>query len=162
MPPGIGLAREAWGPRFWKILHTLAERVGQQRDAISVNDEVEVWINLLKAQAHVMPCATCKQHFLEWHLTHRVDKLRELSGDERRIWIRGWLWGCHNKVNESNKKSSPRLESLPELYPRVNIEKEVVELETMFVFAVEKLQLAPEYIKRWKLALSHLRAMYGV
>ena len=162
MPPGIGLAREAWGPRFWKVLHTLAERSGQQRDTVSISDEGDLWIHLLKAQAQVMPCATCKQHFLEWHITHKIDILKELYGEDRRVWIRGWLWGCHTRVNELNKKNSPRLEALPELYPHCSIEKEVAELDSMFRFAIEKGQVAPEYTKRWKLALGQLRLMYGL
>lgn len=162
MPPGIGLAREAWGPLFWKVLHTLAEGSGQQRDSVSISDEAELWIHLLKAQAQVMPCATCKQHFLEWHLTHKIDTVKDIYGEERRVWIRGWLWGCHTRVNEIHKKGSPRLEDLPELYPRCSIEKEVDDLDSMFRLGIEKRQLAPEYTKRWKLVLARLRAMYGL
>jgi bisphosphoglycerate-dependent phosphoglycerate mutase len=99
----IGLLREAWGPRFWKVLHVLAEHSGNQINQITSNDEVDAWILLLKTQAFVMPCALCKQHYLEWYGQQKLDGLKEYVGEKRRDWLRKWLWGCHKRVNEMNQ-----------------------------------------------------------
>lgn len=158
----IGLSREAWGPRFWKILHTLAECSGQQHTQIENNDEADAWQTLLKTQAHVMPCSLCKDHYLEWFRTHKLDGLRGLVGEERQQFLRRWLWGCHNRVNLTNQKISPEIDTLPFLYKRVPIEKEMKELSSMFQLALQKQSLHAEDITRWKQTLSRLRVMYRI
>jgi hypothetical protein len=157
--PDIGLSREAWGPRFWKILHTLAECSGEQTTQIQMNDEADAWHTLLRAQAHVMPCTLCKDHYLEWHRTHKTDGLRTMQCEERKAWLRKWLWGCHNRVNLTNQKISPELDSLPFLYTRVPIEKEMKELSSMFQLALMKQSLKPEDVTRWKQTIARLRLM---
>ena len=158
----IGLSREAWGPRFWKILHTLTEQCGNQTNQISSNDEADTWIILLKTQAFVMPCTLCKQHFLEWLHAKRPEALRTLVGQSRRDWLRTWLWGCHDRVNAMNQKKSPPSAALPEMYPRQSIEKPVRELFGMFQQAMNTQQLKSEDVAKWKKSLAMLRNMYGV
>ncbi len=158
----IGLQREAWGPRFWRILHTLAECTGQQGTLLQSNDEADAWILLIKALPFVMPCALCRQHFQEWASKRRLDNLRTIYHEERRELLRGWLWGCHDRVNQMNQKESPLLETCTEAYPRRSIEKEVRELATMFQLALAQRQLKPEDITRWKQVLARLRIMYGI
>lgn len=158
----IGLLREAWGPRFWKVLHVLAERSGNQTDQITSNDEVDAWFLLLKIQAFVMPCTLCKQHYLEWYKEQKLEGLKEFVGEKRRDWLRKWLWGCHKRVNEMNKKLTPPLETINEMYKKQTIEKEYKELLTMFQAAFNQQQLKSEDVHRWKTAVSRLRSMYGL
>lgn len=158
----IGLGREAWGPRFWTILHTMAEQSGNQNNLIMNNDEADAWILLLKAQPFVMPCALCKQHYLEYLKIHRPDKLRSILGEERRNWLREWVWNCHDRINKMNNKESPNISTLVSLYPKKSIEKQVRELYLMFQLAVTMYQLKLEEIGKWKNALSKLRTMYGI
>jgi hypothetical protein len=158
----IGLSREAWGPRFWKILHTLAESSGHQTHLITSNDEADMWILLLKSQANAMPCELCKKHYIEWYLKNRPDHLHEIRGEERRNWIRGWLYGCHNRVNEMNGKESPPFENLPLLYPIISLKKEYQEILGMFQLAHNKRQLKPEETIKWRNAVMRLRAMAGI
>lgn len=158
----IGLLKEAWGPRYWKILHTMAELSGQFTNVIMSNDEADAWIILLKTQAFIMPCKLCKTHYLEWVNLNKVDKLRKLIGKDRQDFIRKWLWGCHKRVNEMTEKETPELDMLPALYPKISIEKEVRELATMLQLAINTQQLLYEDVKRWKLVIQRLRAMYGL
>ena len=155
------LAREWWGPRFWKILHTLAEQSGNQTNPLLSNDEADAWTTLLKYQADVMPCALCRQHFLAWVNKHRPN-LRQIVGSERREWLRDWLWSCHCQVNDQNEKDSPLLKDMPLLYVRQGVEKEVDDLKHMFQMALNVQQLKPEPIHKWKQSLSRLRLMYGI
>jgi hypothetical protein len=158
----ITVLRESWGPRFWRIFHTLAECSGTLADLLSSRDEAEVWILLLKLQANVMPCKICKEHYTDWLSTHAVERVRYLEGQERREWLRHWFWACHEHVNRMNGKPTPPEEDLPNLYPRRSIQKEIVELGTMFQLAVEKRLLSVDDTLRWRQLLSRLRAMYGV
>lgn len=158
----IGLSREAWGPRFWTILHTMAELSGNQKDLIMSNDEADAWIILLKVQPFVMPCALCKQHFLEYLKISRPDKLRSLLGEERRVWLRQWIWNCHDRVNKMNAKESPDISTISTLYPKKSIEKQVRELYVMFQLACTMQQLKLEEVSKWKNALAKLRIIYGI
>lgn len=162
MASAIGLSKEAWGPRFWSILHRFAEQSGRQNNAVQENDEADAWMILLKAQAHVMPCALCKNHYLEWQNQQKPELLRGIKGPERRIFLREWLWGCHERVNEMNGKPSFSLDTMPVKYPKQSVEKEFQELKTMFSLALNKLQLKVEDIHRWRQAVSRLRVMQGM
>ncbi len=158
----IGLLKEAWGPRFWRILHTFAECSGSQTNPILESDEAEAWIVFIKSQTFVMPCAVCKSHFLEWQKTNRIEKIRSQKGLFRRAFLRQWLWNCHKNVNDLNRKESPTLEEIELLYPKKSIEKELAELSTMFQQAITTQQLKPEDVRRWKQVVARLRIMYGV
>ncbi len=158
----IGLSREAWGPRFWKVLHIITEQSGNQANQILSNDEADAWILLLKAQAFVMPCALCKQHFLEWLHAKRPETIRTLNGQVRRDWIRNWLWGCHDRVNAMNQKKSPDSIVLPEMYRKQSIEKPIKELFGMFQQAMSAQQLKSEDVTKWKKSLAMLRNLYGI
>jgi hypothetical protein len=61
-----------------------------------------------------------------------------------------------------NQKISPEVDSLPFLYKRVPIEKEMKELSSMFQLALLKQSLKPEDITRWKQTISRLRLMANV
>ena len=158
----IGLSREAWGPRFWKILHTMAECVGRQPTPVQMNDEADAWAILLRTQAFVMPCTLCKHHFLEFKKRKPFGDLRTIQGEMRRIWVRKWIWECHKSVNELNNKDTPPLDELPPLYPKQSIQKELQELMGMFQFAYSKQQIKPEDTTRWRLQIARLRILYGV
>jgi hypothetical protein len=158
----IGLSREAWGPRFWKLLHTMAELSGTQTNTILSNDEADAWIIFLKSQAFVMPCALCRTHYLEWQQTHKIEKIRSLQGQERKTYLCRWLWGCHTRVNELNEKDSLPYEQLSELYGKQPLEKEFRQLNTMFQQALTQQQLKPEDVARWKKVSVRLRILYSV
>jgi hypothetical protein len=158
----IGLQREAWGPRFWRVLHTLAEYSGRQITELQSNDEADAWTNLLRAQAFVMPCDLCKQHYLSWIVNYKINPLRDVAGETRRVYLRLWLWGCHDNVNRMNGKQSPSVAELELRYGKQQIQKDISELETMFRVAMDKQALLPADISRWKNALIKLRYIYHI
>lgn len=158
----IGLQREAWGPRFWKLLHTFAECSGSQTTLIQSNDEADAWVCLIRALPFVLPCALCRQHFKTYTTQRRLDHLRTITHEARRAFLREWVWECHDRVNQMTEKTSPALETCPTLYQRRTIEKEVQELAGMFRLALDQRQLKPEDVARWKQYLARLRVIYGV
>ncbi len=158
----VSLSREWWGPKFWLLLHTLAECAGNQQSPILSNDEADAWEVVLKAQAFVMPCALCKQHFLEWRGYNRVPNLRSLLGEERRMWLRRWLCGCHNRVNRMTEKEEVSDEKCVELYKKERLNEPYMNLTEMFSVAMQRGQLELEDVKRWKTAVARLRMLYGI
>ena len=157
----MSLLREWWGPRFWKILHTLAECSGSISSPILANDEADYWAILLKIQGLVMPCALCRTDYAKWLFVHKIGDIRGLK-ENRRDYLRKWLFSCHNAVNSRNNKMVLEIESLAELYKKESIGKVVLEIFQMFNLAMERSQLKPEDVNRWKNALARLRILYGI
>jgi len=161
-PDSINLSRITWGPRFWKVLHIFAECSGLSTNPILQNDEADAWVVLLKAQQFAMPCGLCKQHYGTWIVGHKFGHLRSILGEDRRTFLREWIWGCHDAVNQSNGKVSPTLDMMSTQYPKQSIEKEIKDLYKMFQLGLEKRQLKVEDVHRWKSVVIRLRAMYGI
>jgi hypothetical protein len=156
------LTREYWGPRFWKVLHTMAECVGRQPTPVQANDEADAWMFLIKAQPFVMPCTLCKKHFLEFLNIKPFGNLRTIQGDARKAWIQKWIWDCHRRVNERNQKHTPPLEDLSLLYPKQSLSAEIKDILIMFQTAHSMQQLKPEDTNRWRHQLARLRILYGI
>lgn len=79
---GVG-DRKWWGPRIWRILHTLAE-ISDRGDC------GPAWRVVLRETAEMLPCAVCRTHFLE-NMRH----IRFEAGRAPRAELRRWLWSVH-------------------------------------------------------------------
>ncbi len=156
------LSREWWGPKYWSILHRLAECAGAQTSPILNNDEADIWTIVLKAQTFVMPCQLCKDHYSEWRAQNKLINLRQLLGDERKKWIRHWIFGCHARVNNKAGKPNPIEEQLPTMYPKQKIENEFNDILEMHKLAIQNNLLQAEDTTRWKYSIQRLRMLYGV
>ena len=158
----MSLLREWWGPRFWKILHTMAECSGTMTSIIMANDEADLWTILLKGQAFVMSCALCKEHYLSWYKLNRPVDLRSLKGADRKAYLRRWLLSCHNNVNTQSQKEAFLEENLSETYKKSSLSEPIKDIYEMFRMALERSQLKLEDVNRWKNSVVKLRMMYGV
>jgi len=158
----MSLLREWWGPRFWKILHTLAESSGSMTSPVLANDEADLWTILIKAQGFVMTCALCKNDYNNWRLTHKLVDLRTLKNGNLKNYLRTWLFNCHNAVNARNNKLVFTEKELITLYKKESISEPVKDIYEMFRVALERSQLQPEDVNRWKNVLTRLRILYGI
>ena len=156
------LDRIFWGPRFWKILHTLAECSSGLASPILRNDEADIWKILLKTQAFVMPCPRCKEHYLQYRLQKPVPDLRKLANPERKSFLTHWLWECHSNANTETQKESPPEEELSLIYASRDIRSEIADIVSMFSTALERSQLQREDTKRWKMCVARLQMLYGL
>ena len=158
----MSLQREDWGPKFWFLLHTLAECSGTITQPVLANDEADNWNILLKAQAFIMPCALCKKHYLEWKHMHSIPNLRTIKGPARKTILTTWLWNCHNSVNKQNEKDLFSEDSMKTMYTRQSLKKTFEEISLMLKNALERSLLKPDDIKRWKTTVSHLLILYAL
>jgi len=158
----MSLSRESWGPKFWKILHTLAENSGSIVSPILAIDEADTWELLLKNQAFVMPCVLCRDHYINYKSTRRIPNLRELQGEDRRDFLRKWLWSCHNNVNMITHKNILPIEDLPILYNNKNIVDTYNDICLMLSIAMQRSQLKLDDVKRWKTIVTRLRMLYSI
>lgn len=105
-----------WGPVLWKILHTAAECLGNQKIEILKQDERQAWINVLHSLEGAMPCIQCQKHYREWRFRNKLEAFRYLDGDALRTAARNWLLDLHNNVNTQNKLEIVPIEKLDEIY----------------------------------------------
>lgn len=86
--PGPG-NKKWWGPRIWRILHSLAE----------ISDRIDcgpAWRTALTTTADMLPCAVCRTHF--------ADGTRGISlrvGLNPRMTLRHNLWSLHTNTGGS-------------------------------------------------------------
>jgi hypothetical protein len=79
---GVG-SKKWWGPRIWRILHSLAE----------ISDRIDcgpAWRVVLAKTAEMLPCAVCRNHF---HTHCRAIHLT--VGKSPREALRHHLWTAH-------------------------------------------------------------------
>ncbi len=106
-----------WGPLLWRILHILAEQLGKTKPALIQTDEVQKWIQMMRAVEQTMPCALCRGHYKEWLSKHPLNELALLRGKAFREEARKYVWQLHENVNTSRSVSSGiPLEKCEELY----------------------------------------------
>ena len=149
---------EIWGPPLWRILHTLAERLGQQKLTLMAVDERRAWTNFIRTIDSAMPCARCRAHFKTWRLKHTIERFvnsRVIREDARQ-----WLWALHQDVNLERGVSGLTLEEVPELYARrtnQEIQEDIRVVLESFQKGVLLRLVAPEGVAAFRKALSHLR-----
>ena len=75
-----------WGPRVWRILHSLAE----------ISDRTDcgpAWAVVLRETANMLPCTVCRAHFHE-----HIRGLHLSVGRAPREELRRWLWNVHRET----------------------------------------------------------------
>lgn len=82
--PAPGVAEKGWwGPRIWRILHSLAE----------INDRTDVgpaWRQALQLTAEILPCPVCREHFRA-----HVRRMAFPIGVSNYVSLRRALWTAH-------------------------------------------------------------------
>ena len=75
-----------WGPVFWKILHSVSERVGANPIKTLQADELQYYQNFLKQLANVLPCKLCLNHYTIYYKKHYNKKLQYSSCFRLSAW----------------------------------------------------------------------------
>lgn len=156
------VANERWGPPLWRILHTLAERLGRQTVRLLETDERRVWVNLLKSIQLMMPCAKCRVHYKDWRLKHPVERF--ITSYDLRIDARLWLWSLHEEVNRGKGCLGPALEELPGLYggrTGQEIQEDIRLLNEALQQAILERLIPPEAVQAFRNCLSMVRRFSG-
>lgn len=156
------VANDQWGPPLWRILHTLAERLGRQTIKLLETDERRAWVALLRAVQMVMPCAKCRAHFKAWRSSHSVERF--ITSYDLRADAREWLWSLHEEVNREKGVAGPALEELPGLYGSrtgQEIQEDLRAVLAVFQQAVLERLIVPEAVQAFRNSLSMLRRFSG-
>lgn len=156
----VSLDRSSWGPLFWTILHTFAEHTGKFKDTVRNNDEANYWKQLLKYQGLVMPCATCRTHFNSAFRSMNYSEFIKKNGEERRTWIKTWLWNLHNTINQQSQKPLFEYDTLSNIYNQKHLKPHYNNLITMFQKGTQMGQLQSEHVQMWKTTFQYLSSLY--
>lgn len=154
--------KEVWGPPLWRLLHSLAERLGRQTIPLLVMDEKRAWISSLKAVGQVMPCLACRNHFREWSGRRRLEQFANTHAI--RDTAREWLWALHSEVNASRGVTGPPLDQMPDLYGRrtsQELNEDYKAVTTAFQAAVAQRLIPPEAFMNFKMRIVALRQLTG-
>lgn len=115
------MSTKSWGPPLWKLLHGIAETLGNQSVAMLATDEAHEIVFLLRDVEKIMPCQLCRSHYHQWRKDHPLEEIDRLRGPMLREGVRRWLYDLHEEVNKSKGiESGLTLEQMPELYKQVD------------------------------------------
>ena len=151
-----------WGPPFWTLLHSLAERLGTQALDTMAADEAREMVLVLKGVEFVMPCEKCRAHFHEYRVKHPLDSYMERRGTYLRQGIREWIYNLHEQVNARNGAPSFPLEQLTPQYKFIDIPSVWTTLLKYLQTAVSNGQIIGENLKSFRRHLTLLRATLGI
>lgn len=90
--------RRWWGPRIWRLLHSLAE-ISDRSDC------GPLWRIVVHATAEVLPCAVCKKHFQE-----AIRRMHFPAGQSMQARMRHSLWAAHAAVGGALPEADLTLE----------------------------------------------------
>jgi hypothetical protein len=147
-----------WGPPLWKILHTLAEKLGNHSHRILVEDQRRAWVQFLKSIDSVLPCVKCQNHYKIWRKNNPVEVFLYLEGPNLRTQAREWVWKLHTSVNENKGiTDNPELDSMESMYFDTYLQAEINKCFTSFKTAMVLRTLTNEKYQVFKKTLYTLR-----
>ena len=89
-----------WGPRIWRILHSVAE-ISDRTDCALL------WRSALHATADILPCAMCRIHFRAAIQRMRFPPTANIQGP-----LRHSLWAIHRDAGSTEPVAEEELTSL--------------------------------------------------
>lgn len=118
------MSSKSWGPPLWKLLHGVAEALGNQLAPMLATDEAHEIVFLLRDVEKIMPCQLCRGHYREWRKDHPLEELDKLRGFVLKTGVRQWLYDLHENVNRSKGiESGITLEQIPEMYKDIDLKE---------------------------------------
>jgi hypothetical protein len=152
-----------WGPHLWRILHWLAEHVGQQTSKLLQNDENEAWKRLFRVLAQVLPCAMCRGHYSSYMKSHlNLDKISNTTNQvEKYELIRRWVFDLHEDVNRRREVDGGiTFDTLKDTYSSMNFVEERDKFFSIAMKALRKNLITRDSIVSLKAALVTLYGLY--
>lgn len=154
-----------WGPPLWRLLHSLAERLGRQAVPLLAQDEFRAWLTVLQGVEGIMPCQLCRGHYRTWRTRRPLEGLFG-SADASREWI----WSLHEAVNDQKGVAAEGripFAQLTEVYGptrrgRVEIQQDVETLVNVLGRAALERQVNGQVVREWRQKLGTLRRLLNV
>lgn len=164
MPDGkvvLEIDNSDWGPVFWKVLHCLAEKVGNIPNIIK--DQSTDFFNVMYHFGKVLPCKICQQHYIDYLREHKIPWSKTLKdGNMLRIQIRNWLFELHNHVKtiQNQEIQVKTIEECIAMYSSCSIQENDVQFIISTIANASKLGIIKhDDAKRWSVFFRRLTIM---
>jgi hypothetical protein len=121
-------SRAYWGPRLWKLFHTMAE-YSDRRDVL------QIWCNWVRVTAATMPCARCRTHlsaYLRSTVFMKSINIDRTTGEQMRHQVRTELHRLHNSVNARIGAPQVDIADLPTIYGAKGRDEALLESQRLF------------------------------
>ena len=148
-----------WGPHYWTILHSLAERAGSQENPLMRNDEIAEWGRLVKTLEKAIPCDECRGHYKAWVTAHPFDQILALPYGQFREGVRSYWFDLHTDVNRRLGKSNINYADLSTLYEVSCVSQALKEVEPIILGG---LRLGYITLLNWKNFVRNVKTLVGV
>jgi hypothetical protein len=156
------MSSKPWGPPLWKILHGIAEALGNQPVAMLATDEAHEIVFLLRDVEKIMPCQLCRTHYRAWRKDHPLEEIDKLRGYMLKTGVRQWIFDCHESVNLSRGiESGFTVDQMPELYGNVDFKEAWGEFFTKVKVNTEIGLVSQSVLQNFHRRLGMLRKLVG-
>jgi hypothetical protein len=120
-----------WGPILWRILHGLAEHYGKLMYPLFLKEEENAWPKFIEQTQYILPCKECREHYKDYYLKNKPSILKNLSSEQKGVWIKNYFFNLHNEVNIRNDKSLFEYSNLHNTYKNINYTFEIKHFEKL-------------------------------
>jgi len=156
------MSSKPWGPTLWKLLHGIAEALGNQPVAMLATDEAHEIVFLLRDVEKIMPCQLCRTHYHAYRKDHPLEDIDRLRGFMLKTGVREWLYNLHQEVNQSRGiESTITLEEIPEVYKNVNFKEAWGEFYTQIKSSTEIGLVSQTVLQNFHRRFGMLRKLVG-
>lgn len=153
---------EDWGPILWKILHCLAEKIGNTGNPIIDTDQANYVEFILQDLQYILPCKECQEHASQYVAQNHIPVLKGLYKDDLKNAVRTWLFDFHNSVrNRKNQQITVlSLDECKTLYENTYIPQcEFTVFTQSVAYAVRSGWVKIVYWRKWYSFLERLRVL---
>jgi hypothetical protein len=156
------MSSKSWGNPLWKILHGIAEALGNQSVPMLATDEAHEIVFLLRDLEKIMPCQLCRNHYHQWRKEHPLEEIDKCRGYILKMTVRQWLFDCHENVNRSRGiESGLTVEQMPEMYGNVDFRAAWGEFLTKVKISTEIGLVSQTVLGNFHRRLGMLRKLVG-
>ena len=152
---------KAWGPCFWFMMHTMAEKTGHASSPIINGDHAAIFRWLVEQLPTILPCQECQAHARTYLLAHPPTWMKAV-GNDLRIQIRTWVFNFHTSVR--SRIGQPTTVISPDdciaLYAHETINPAfITDLSHHITFAVRSGWVRIDSWKRWVTQFNRMKLM---
>ena len=156
------MSSKTWGNPLWRLLHGIAEAIGNQSVPMLATDEAHEIVFLLRDLEKIMPCQLCRNHYRQWRKEHPLEDIDTLRGFMLKTGVRQWLYDCHENVNRSRGiESGITVEQMPEMYGAVDFKEAWGEFLTKVKISTEIGLVSQIVLQNFHRRLGLLRKLVG-
>lgn len=142
-----------WGPLVWKILHTLAEYAGKQKNEMIRLDEGRAWPLLMKNFVAMLPCELCRIDATNYIKEHPFQLPEAYS--EWNLYVRTYVYSFHEYVNQKTGKSSFDFNQLSETYKKTG--ELTAWMKQLYEMVQRAIKLNGVHIQQWNTFQNNVR-----